>query len=140
MRAHIGAIAGFGIISLVSAASAQQPASSFFTGIPSTQISNVPVDTSRSVVPQQGRSALFSRFDFSALFSKSIIPTYPPKTGISPLPPPSAFPSTTYEPFKMVGQPPFLIKWMFGTSNNNPMEPMKPFTPSTQAPVGPGSN
>ncbi|MFL5327747.1 MAG: hypothetical protein ACJ8C4_02430 [Gemmataceae bacterium] len=140
MSARLGAIAGIAWFGLAGVASGQQQASSFFTGVPSTQINNVAVDTSKSVVPSQGSSALFNRFNFSALFSRSTIPSPTPTRGVSPLPPPSAFPSTSYQPFKMVGNPPFLIKWMFGSSDKSPIQPARPFTPSNPTPVGPGSS
>ena len=38
-----------------------------------------------------------------------------------------------------VGDPPYLIKWMFGNSDKSPIQPARPFTPSNSTPVGPGS-
>ena len=46
---------------------------------------------------------------FHALFSKLSMPSYPAKRGMSPIPTPSSFPSRNYNPFKMVGKPPFMI-------------------------------
>ncbi|MBX7102682.1 MAG: hypothetical protein K1X57_01280 [Gemmataceae bacterium] len=129
--ATLGGLSGF--------APAQQSASSFFTGVSATQIRNTPLDTSKAIAQKPGQSALTSnRFDFTYLFNKLTIPTYPPKKGISPLPPPSSFPSTHYENFKTVGKPPFPLKYMFG--NKSPIQPVAPFIPNTSTPVGPGSN
>jgi hypothetical protein len=121
-----------------SGANAQQGASSFFTGVPATKIRTVPIDTSRAVIQKPGQSALTSnRFDFTYLFNKFTIPSWPPKSGVSPLPPPSSFPSTRYRNFQTVGTPPFPIKYMFG--NKSPIQPVAPFIPSNPTPVGPGS-
>ncbi len=140
MRARFGAIAGILMLGLVGTASAQQQASSFMTGVPASQIKSTPIDTSKAIAPHQGSSALFNRFDFTSLFNKNTIPTYPPKRGISPLPAPSSFPSTKYQNFKMVGDPPYLIKWMFGNNKKSAFEPVMPYTPgTTPTVVGPGS-
>lgn len=132
-----------GLVSLASASlsHAQQQASSFFTGVPTTQIKNTPLDTSRAIIQHPAQSALTSnRFDFSRLFSRMTIPSFPPKTGVSNLPSPSSFPSTRYQNYKMVGQPPFLIRWMFGNNQPSPIAPVAPIIPNNNAaPVGPGS-
>lgn len=138
MRTYLAAAAA--VACMASTASAQQQASSFFTGVPANEIKFVPIDTSKVIVQSPGQSALTSnRFNFAALFNKRIVPSWPPRTGVSPLPPPSSFPSTHYTPFKMVGEPPYFIKWMFGDSDVSPIQPMKPFTPGTRPIVGPGS-
>jgi hypothetical protein len=135
MRAPLWAVVA--ALLLAGSASAQQQASSFFTGVPAGQLQFTPIDTSKAVIQQPGQSALTSnRFNFSALFNKLTVPTYPPTTGVSPLPPASAFPSTHYQNFKMVGEPPYLIKWMFG-KDKTPIQPQKPFKPFPKAPVGP---
>jgi len=122
-------------------ANAQQRASTFLSGVRSQDVRNVPLDTSKAIAQQPGQSARFTnRFDFSALFSRKSGTLYTPKQGISPLPPPSSFPSTKYENYKMVGQPPFLIRWMFGDKNNqSPIQPVAPIIPGQKTPVGPGS-
>jgi hypothetical protein len=130
--------AGGTALLMASAAPAQQPASSFFTGIPAAQIKNVPLDTSRALIQHPAQAARTgNRFNFTALFNKLTIPGYPPKRGVSPLPPPSAFP--TYPNFKLVGTPPYPMTYMFGRSNPSPIYPVPPVIPNQQAPVGPGS-
>lgn len=139
MKTRALILAAVGLVGSSMAATAQQPASSFFTGIPAGQIRNTPVDTSKAIIQKPGQSALTNnRFDFSRIWSRMQIPSFPPKTGVSPLPPPSSFPSTHYENFKTVGTPPFPIKYMFG--NKSPIQPVAPFIPDTRTPVGPGSN
>jgi hypothetical protein len=94
-----------------------------------------PVDLSRVAAPSPGLAAGQSRFNFSALFSKLIVPSYPAKTGISPLPPATSFPSTSYPNFQMVSPPPALL----GQPRTKPLVPPAPIVPSTTTPVGPGS-
>jgi hypothetical protein len=131
-------VAGVALAGLGGAASAQQPASSFFTGVPATQINNIPLDTSKAVIQKPAQAALINnRFDFSALFSKLTVPSFPTLFGSSPFPAPSAFPSTKYQSGRLVGTPPYPIKYMFG--DKSPITPVAPFVPSTTTPVGPGS-
>lgn len=132
-------LAGAALMAISGSAAAQQPASSFFSGIPSARISNVPVDTSKALGQHPGQSALTSnRFDFSALFRRAPTLTFPTTRGVSALPPPSSFPSTKYQSGKLVGTPPYPIKYMFG-SGKSPIQPAVPFTPGSKTPVGPGS-
>ena len=78
---------------------------------------------------------MMNRFNFTALFSKLIVPNYPPTFGVSPLPAPSSFP--TYPNFRMVGKPPYQL----GNPNaaRNPIQPVAPVIPNVSTPVGPGS-
>jgi hypothetical protein len=132
-------LAGAARVGMGGAASAQQASSSFFSGIPATQVKNVPLDMSAAVVQHPGQSALTSnRFDFSALFSKLPLPSFPALHGYSPFPAPSSFPSTKYPNARLVGTPPFPIRYMFG-GDKSPIQPVAPFTPSAKTPVGPGS-
>ena len=138
MRMREWVLAGAALVGLGGAASAQQASSSFFSGIPATQVKNVPLDMSTAVVQHPAQSALTSnRFDFSALFSKLTVPSFPTLRGYSPFPAPSSFPSTKYQNGKLVGTPPFPIRYMFG--DKSPIQPVAPFTPSAKTPVGPGS-
>ena len=128
------------VMLLSGTAHAQQSASSFLSGIPADQIKNKPLDLSKAIYGAPAQSALTgNRFDFSALFSKKIIPSATPVRGISPLPPASSFPSTKYPSGRMVGNPPYLLNWMFGGSNGNAIQPVKPFTATSRTAVGPGS-
>src|SRR5207237_4869632 len=80
-------LAGAVAVAWASAADAQQPASSFFTGIPAGEIRNVPLDTTKAVYQHPAQAALTSnRFDFTTLFNKLTVPSFPTKRGISPLP------------------------------------------------------
>lgn len=141
MRGHHWKLATFALLALANMSSAQQQASSFFTGVRAQEVRNVPLDTSKTVANKPAQSALFTnRFNFSALFSRNPGTLYTPKQGVSPLPAPSSFPSTKYQNFKMVGQPPFLLQWMFGNKNNQaPLQPVAPIIPNQPSPVGPGS-
>ena len=137
MNARMGAFVGISWIGFASAAMAQQQASSFFTGVPASQVANVPVDTSNAIGTTHGFAAMTNRFNFTSLFSRSIIPSAQPIIGSSNLPSPSSSPSAKYTPNQMVTQPPFLIKWMFGPSNKPPQAAM-PYTPTNGVlPVGP---
>lgn len=128
------------MLGLVGGASAQQQASSILSGVSTRDIKNSPIDTSRAVIQHPAQSALTSnRFDFSRLFRRSSTPSATPTRGVSNLPAPSSFPSTKYQNYKMVGNPPFLINWMFGGGNKSPIAPVAPVIPSQGSPVGPGS-
>jgi hypothetical protein len=131
-------LTGIALVGMSGAASAQQSASSFFSGVPVTQVKNTPLDTTRAITQHPAQSVLTSnRFDFSALFSKLTTPTFPTKIGSSPFPSPSSFPSTSYQNGKLVGKPPYPIKYMFG--DKSPIQPVAPFIPTANTPVGPGS-
>ena len=62
---------------------------------------NVPIDTSQAVAPFPGQSGSFS---IAGFFRNMKLPILPPSVGQSPLPPPSAFPSTKYASGKAVTQ------------------------------------
>jgi hypothetical protein len=131
-------LAGVALVGMGGAASAQQPASSFFSGIPATQVKNIPLDTTRAVIQHPAQAALTSnRFDFTTIFSKLSVPSFPTLHGVSPFPSPSSFPSTKYQNGKLVGTPPFPIKYMFG--DKSPITPVAPIVPNNSTPVGPGS-
>jgi hypothetical protein len=135
-KTALATAAGLG---LAGSAGAQQQASSFFTGVPATQVRSVPLDTSRALIQHPAQSALTSnRFNFSALFRKTATTSYPPTRGVSALPPPSSFPSTRYKNGRLVGTPPFPLAWMFG-NGQQPLTPVAPVVPGQAAPVGPGS-
>jgi hypothetical protein len=92
---------------------------------------------SRVIAPTPAISAQQNRFSFSALFKR--LPSFgTPQRGMSPLPIPSTFPSTKYNPFKLVGTPPVLIGDPAKTAK--PISVPIPFTPSVKTPVGPGSD
>lgn len=139
MRMRDWLLAGAALMAMEGAASAQQQASSFFTGVQTTQVRNVPLDTTRAVAQHPAQSALTSnRFDFSALFKRLTIPSFPAQRGVSALPPPSSFPSTRYQSGKTVGTPPYPIRYMFG-GDKSPITPVAPIIPTNNVPVGPGS-
>jgi hypothetical protein len=110
-------------------------ASTILGGPPPSAIVQRPIDMSHVIAPTTGMSAQQSRFNFSSIFSKLVMPTYPIKRGISPLPPPSAFP--TFPDFKMVGKPPYQLGDQ--RAAKNPFQPLPPIIPNTKTPVGPGS-
>lgn len=140
MRKFYWAAAALMALGGTGVANAQQQASSFLSGVSASQIKNVPLDTSKAIGQRPGDAALTgNRFNLGALFSRKPNTLYTPKQGISPLPPPSSFPSTHYQNFKMVGQPPFLLRWMFGNGQQSPIQPVAPIIPSEKTPVGPGS-
>lgn len=137
LRLHLAALAAG--LAWAGVANAQQQASSFFTGVPATQVKSVPLDTSRALIQHPAQSALTSnRFNFSSIFRRMTTPTYPPKRGVSPLPPPSSFASTSYKNGRLVGTPPYPLSWMFG-GGQSPLTPVAPVIPGQGAPVGPGS-
>lgn len=137
MRTSIGVLGGLALLALSGRAAAQTSASTILGGPSPTSIVSKPIDMSRVIAPRPALSAQQNRFSFSAIFSKLIVPSYPPKRGMSAMPLPSTFPSSSYNPFKMVGKPPFLI----GNPKKAPQSmtvPM-PAIPSIGSPVGPGS-
>jgi hypothetical protein len=135
MRLGVWAVAGLCAVGAATPARAQSSVSGVMGGPNLSRLSFRPVDLSNTVAPSPGISAGQSRFNFSALFSKLTIPSYPPKLGTSPLPPATSFPSTGYTNFQMVSPPPVLL----GKPRARPFIPPAPFTPSTKTPVGPGS-
>jgi hypothetical protein len=60
-----------------------------------SQIQNRPIDLSQSVVPQVP-APTFKPFSLVRFIPKMWRPGAPSQIGVSPLPPPSAFPSTQY--------------------------------------------
>lgn len=79
-----------------------------------------PIDLTSAVVAAPGQTAtLTNRFNFSALFSKLPVPSWPVTRGVSNLPSPSQIPGWNYA---------------------SPIKPVLPIIPSTRTAVGPGSN
>jgi hypothetical protein len=76
-----------------------QRASTFGTGSAQT-IVNQPIDTGAAIAPFPGQRE-GTQF-LPSFFHNFHIPGFPPAVGTSPLPPPSAFPSTQYPDFKAV--------------------------------------
>ena len=145
MRPRICTAAG--VVCLFTAATAnaqQQQASSFLTGVPPGAITNTlggkPFDLSKANAARPGQQALQSRFNFSTLFNKLAVPSFPGKRGVSALPAPSSFPSTTYQNGRLVGTPPYPLSWMFGNNRPSPIAPMPIIPNPGQTPVGPGSS
>jgi hypothetical protein len=75
-------------------------------GPPPANIQFKPIDMSNLVVAP-AMPAQQSRFNFSALIRKLTFTSSPNTRGVSPLPPPSAFP--TYPDAKMIGTPPYQL-------------------------------
>ncbi len=107
MRKYLWMLAVLGALGVTSQARAQITSS--VGGINPRDISFTPVDTTKFLAaPVITPSPTFSLLNF---FSRFNLPTFSnkPIVAISPLPPPSAFPSTSYQ---------------------SPFVPMAPFTPS----------
>ena len=137
MRFGVWAVAGLCAAWVVGPARAQSVSPATIMGGPApSSIVNKPIDLS-SAVAVPGQPGMQSRFNFSALFRRFTIPGFPTTRGVSPLPPPSSFPSTQYQNYKMVGTPPRPIG--DPTTANSPIQPVMPVIPSTTTPVGPGS-
>jgi hypothetical protein len=136
MRTALGLLGLIGFLGMTGTASAQTSPSTILGGVAPANLISKPIDTSTAIAPSPGLSAQQNRFSFSALFRR-ITPGFPSQRGMSPVPIPSTFPSTSYNPFKMVGTPPRLI----GDPKNNamPINVPIPFTPTVKSPVGPGS-
>jgi hypothetical protein len=100
-----------------------------------SQLTYKPVDLSNAIARSPGIAAGQNRFSFSALFNKLSVPNFPSKKGISPLPPPGAFPSSNYVNYQMVNSPPLTL----GQPRTKPFVPPAPIIPSMNTPVGPGS-
>jgi hypothetical protein len=115
---------------------AQSPAT-ILGGVPPSAIQTKPIDTRNVIAPTPAISAQQNRFNFSALFTKLAVPSYPIQRGMSPQPIPSSFPSMSYNPFKMVGKPPFLLG--DPKKSAQPINVPTPFIPTVKSPVGPGS-
>src|SRR5262245_47366854 len=134
MRLGIWAVVGLCALWTASPARAQS-ASAAMGGPTASQLTFRPVDLSNAVAPSPGITAGQNRFSFSALFNKFAIPGFPAKKGMSPLPPPNAFPSTNYVNYQMVDSPPLLL----GQPRTKPFVPPAPVIPTMNTPVGPGS-
>jgi hypothetical protein len=137
MRTAMGVVGLIGFLGWTGSAAAQTSAATILGGVSPANIVSKPIDTSHAIAPNPGMSATQqNRFNFSAII-KRLTPGFPSQRGLSALPIPSSFPSTSYNPFKMVGSPPRLI----GDPKNTamPMSVPIPFTPTVKSPVGPGS-
>jgi hypothetical protein len=135
MRTGVWAAAVVCAVGVVSSAQAQGLSTTPLGGVPPSAIVNKPIDMSRVIAPMPALPAQQNRFNFSAIFNKRILPAFPSKRGVSPLPSPSTFPK--YQDFKIVGAPPRFIGDPKMTSS--PFKPVMPIIPSTKTPVGPGS-
>jgi hypothetical protein len=136
MRAPVGLIALVGLVGLTRPAMAQASPSTFLGGVSPSSLISKPIDTSHAIAPNPGLSAQQSRFSFATLFRK-MSPGFPSQRGMSAMPIPSSFPSSSYNPFKMVGSPPTLIGDPKRTAM--PVNVPTPFIPTVNSPVGPGS-
>lgn len=116
---------------------AQSGASTILGGVAPANLVQKPINMKSVIAPTPAQSAQQNRFNFTALFSKLSMPSYPIKRGLSAQPLPSTFPSTSYNPFKMLGKPPILIGDPGTTAM--PINVPTPFIPSVKTPVGPGS-
>lgn len=134
MRLGIWVAVGFCALWAASPARAQS-ASAAMGGPNLSQLTYKPVNLSNAIAPSPGIAAGQNRFSFSALFNKLTVPGFPSKKGMSPLPPPGAFPSSNYVNYQMVNSPPLLL----GQPRTQPFVPPAPVIPSTSTPVGPGS-
>lgn len=137
MRSSILGLAALAFLALPQSAAAQSGASTILGGVSPKSIVQKPIDTSKVIVPSPAISAQQNRFNFTSLFSKLSVPDFPIKRGISPQPIPSTFPSTKYNPFKMVGTPPMLIG--DPKKSAQPINVPTPYIPSFKTNVGPGS-
>lgn len=137
MRFIIAGAAVVAVLGLARPAMAQVSPATILGGVPPSAIQQKAIDTSRVIAPTPALSAQQNRFNFTSLFSKMSMPSYPSKRGLSPQPIPSSFPSSNYNPFKMVGRPPVLL----GDPRKSamPMNVPTPVIPSMGTPVGPGS-
>ena len=105
-------MAVFGIFAAwawTSPAMAQSGASTILGGVSPSALQQKPIDMKNVIVPSPALSAQQNRFNFSSIFAKFPLPSFPSKRGLSPQPLPSTFPSTSYNPFKMLGKPPIFI-------------------------------
>jgi hypothetical protein len=136
MRTAMGVLGLIGFFAWTGSAAAQGSASTILGGAAPSSIVFKPIDTSHALAPNPGLAAQQNRFNFSSIF-KRLTPTFPSQRGLSAMPIPSTFPSTSYNPFKMVGSPPRLI----GDPKTMamPISVPTPFTPTVKSPVGPGS-
>jgi hypothetical protein len=107
---RIGVLAATAIcaIAATGTARAQSGASTILGGAAPSSIQFKPIDMS-SVVATPTLTTQNSNFSFSTLLRRFSIPGLPAKQGISPLPAPSTFPSTSYTNAKMVGTPPYQL-------------------------------
>jgi hypothetical protein len=74
-------------------------AATFSSGSAQTVV-NTPIDTSLAIAPFPGQQDSISYI--TSFFHNISIPGMPVTNGVSPLPPPSSFPSTQYENFRKV--------------------------------------
>jgi hypothetical protein len=136
MRTLTGVLGLVGFLGLTGVANAQTSPSTVLGGISPANLIMKPIDTSAALAPNPGLPAQQNRFNFSQIFRR-LSPTFPSQRGMSALPIPSTFPSSSYNPFKMVGSPPQLLGDPKKTAM--PISVPIPFTPTVKTPVGPGS-
>ena len=125
-----------GLLGLARPAAAQTTNSTMLGGVSPSSLTFKAIDTSTAIAPSPGLAAQQNRFSFAALFRK-MTPGFPSQRGMSALPIPSTFPSSNYNPFKMVGSPPTLIG--DPKTSQMPINVPTPFIPTVNSPVGPGS-
>ena len=136
MRLGVWAVAAVCAAGAVGSARAQSLSpSTILGGPPPSAIVQKPIDMKNVIAPSPAITAQQSRFNFSAIFNKLIMPGGPTKQGVSPYPNPSKYPS--YKDFKMVGTPPYQLG--DPKAAKHPFQPAMPIIPNTTTPVGPGS-
>lgn len=137
MRSMTLCSATIALFTMAGPAAAQVSPSTILGGPPPSAIVQKPINMKNVIAPTPAISAQQNRFNFSSLFAKFPLPTFPGKRGLSPQPIPSTFPSSSYNPFKLVGKPPVLL----GDPRNSarPINVPTPIIPSAKSPVGPGS-
>ena len=121
MRGSIGAAAACLVLALTAArGTAQGLGTPVLPGVSGATLVQQPIDLSKAVIAAPAQTATVgNRFNFSALFSKFPVPTWPITRGVSNLPAPSQIPGWNYA---------------------SPIQPRLPIIPNTRTPVGPGSN
>ena len=121
MRGSIGAAAACLVLALTAGGGAAQGLGTpVLPGVSAANLIQKPIDLTTAVIAAPAQTAIVTnRFNFSALFNKLTIPSWPPTRGVSNLPSPSQVPGWNYA---------------------SPIQPVLPIIPSTKTVVGPGSN
>jgi hypothetical protein len=125
MRIGTWIAAAVGLAAVAAPARAQSQASSLF-GVSPSSIVQKPIDM--STVVSAAMPAQPNRFSFSSIIRKLSFSSGKPTVGVSPLPPPSSFP--TFPSAKLVGTPPTLIG--DPKASKSPFQPVQPTTMTLQ--------
>ncbi len=108
MRIGVWGAAAICAVVAIGPVRAQSAASTILGGPSPASIQFKPIDMS-SVVATPNLPTQNTSFNFANMLRRFTLPGVTTNQGVSPLPPPSSFPSTSYPNAQMVGTPPYQL-------------------------------